>query len=299
MKRSRCSLLPALCLSLLGPVWADTAPPTGPVIDQLRSSGRIVIAHRESSIPFSFMVDGKPIGYAVDICHRLVEHLRSKLALPQLAVAYRMVTPANRIEVIEKSEAQLECGSTTNSAARRERVAFTVPHFITGARLLVKADSPIGEIGDPAIKRVVSNVKSTPLATLQRLKLERGYRYAVLETGDLESAVQMVERGEADAFAMDDVLLFGLAANRSDPKALRVTGKFLTTEPLAIMLPKQDPAFKKIIDTEMRRLILSRELYAVYTRWFEQPIPPRNQTLGLAMSYLLRDFWKYPTDQVP
>ena len=108
-----------------------------------------------------------------------------------------------------------------------------------------------------------------------------------------------VEKGEADAFVMDDVLLYGLAAGRPDPKALKVVGRFMTTEPLAIMLPKNDPEFKKLVDEEMRRLITSREIYPIYDKWFNKPIPPNNTVLNLPVSYLLRDFWKYPTDQVP
>ena len=111
--------------------------------------------------------------------------------------------------------------------------------------------------------------------------------------------VEMVEKGEADAFAMDDVLLYSLAASRPNPKALKVEGRFLTTEALAIALPKQDAAFKKVVDEEMRRLITSREILTIYDKWFMQPIPPQGRALNLPVSYLLRDFWKYPTDQVP
>lgn len=273
---------------------------TGPVIDQIRTQQRLVLAHRESSIPFSYVgPDGRPVGYALDICKRLADAVKARLGLPSMEVVYRQVTPANRIEAIEKREAQLECGSTTNNASRREKVAFTIPHFITGARFLVKADSPIDRIDHPALKRVVSTRNTTPLAAVRRINAERALRLEILEAEDHEKAVQMVERGEADAFAMDDVLLFGLAANRPEPKALKVTGRFMTTEPLAIMLPKGDPAFKKLIDDEMRRLILSREVYPIYQRWFEQPIPPSNRPLNLPVSYLLRDFWKYPSDQVP
>ena len=121
----------------------------------------------------------------------------------------------------------------------------------------------------------------------------------ISEAPDHARALEMVEKGEADAFVMDDVLLYGLAANRPDPKALKVVGRFMTTEPLAIMLPKGDPDFKKLVDDEMRRLITSREIHAIYEKWFTQPIPPSNTTLNLPVSYLLRDFWKYPTDQVP
>lgn len=300
MRGSRCALLFTVLLTAWTAVHANPVVPTGPVIDKLRAQGYIVLGHRESAVPFSYMApDGQPIGYAIDICARFVERLRTALALPKLRVEYRMITPANRVELVAKGEVQIECGSTTNTAARREQVSFTIPHFITGARLLVRADSPIQSSDDVALKRAVSTIKSTPLGALRRLKSERLPRLEILEAEDLERAVRMVEKGEADAFAMDDVLLFGIAANRADPKSLRITGRFLTTEPLAIMLPKSDPAFKRIIDSEMRRLILDGEIHPIYAKWFEQPIPPRNIALGLPVSYLLRDFWRFPSDQVP
>ena len=280
--------------------WSPGHAQTGPVIDELRAKGRIILAHREASIPFSYLTpDKQPVGYAVDVCKRIAAAVQTRLGMEKLEVQYRLVTTANRIEAIEKGEAHLECGSTTNNAARREKVAFTVPHFITGARLLVKAGSPIDRLDHPDVKRVVSTRNTTPLAAVNRLKKERFLTVEVLEAEDHEKAVVMVEEGKADAFAMDDVLLFGLAANRSDPKALKVVGRFLTTEPLAIMMPKGDAAFKKIVDDEMRRLVYSREIHADYDRWFMQAIPPRNVSLNLPTSYLLRDFWKYPTDQVP
>lgn len=282
--------------------WAgpSAASEASPVIDQIRAQGRIVIGHRESSVPFSYLgPDKRPIGYAVDVCRRLAAAVQNRLALPGLQIDYLQLTPANRIEMIETGKAQLECGSTTNNAARREKVAFTIPHFITGARMLIKASSGIERIDQPEVKRVAITRSTTPLAAVRRIKAERGLRFEIIEAEDHEKAVQMVERGDADAFVMDDVLLYGLASTRPDPKALKVVGRFMTTEPLAIMLPKGDPAFKKIIDDEMRRLIFSQEIHAIYQRWFEQPIPPNNVPMNLPISYLLRDFWKYPTDQVP
>lgn len=295
----------ALCLALwLAPTaqlaGAAPAPLSGPVIDRIRAQGSIVIAHRESSVPFSYVGPGqRPMGYALDICRKLALAVQTRLAMPDLAVAYRQVTPANRLEVIESGQAQFECGSTTNNAARRDKVAFTIPHFITGARLLVKASSPIDRLDHPDIRRVASTRNTTPLAAVKRVMAERALRFELIETEDHEKGVQMVERGEADAFVMDDVLLAGLASTRPDPRALKVVGRFLTTEPLAIMLPKGDAAFKKIADDEMRRLIFSRELNAIYQQWFEKPIPPANVSLNLPPSYLLRDLWKFPTDQVP
>ena len=273
---------------------------TGALLDRIKAEKKLVLAHRESSVPFSYLdPQGRPVGYALDVCVMLAKAVQRSLALDRLDVSYLQVTPANRIEAIEKGRAHMECGSTTNNAARRQQVAFTVPHFITGARLLVKADSPIDRIDHPALKTAVSTRNTTPLAALRKVDFERQLKLDIIEADDHERAVEMVENGKAQAFAMDDVLLYGLAAGRPDPKALKVVGKFLTTEPLAIMLPKNEPAFKKVIDDEMRRMIYSGEIQQIYRRWFEQPIPPGNVALNLPASYLLRDLWKYPTDQMP
>ena len=273
---------------------------TGALLERIKAEKKLVLAHRESSVPFSYTdPQGRPLGYALDVCVHLAKAVQRSLTLDRLDVSYLQVTPANRIEAMVQGRAHLECGSTTNNATRRQQVAFTVPHFITGARLLVKADSPIDRIDHPALKTVVSTRNTTPLTALRRVDFERLLKLDIVEADDHERAVEMVENGQAQAFAMDDVLLYGLAAGRTDPKALKVVGRFFTTEPLAIMLPKDEPAFKKIIDNEMRRLIYSGEIQQIYRRWFEQPIPPRNVALNLPASYLLRDLWKYPTDQMP
>lgn len=287
----------ALC-AMLGP--AAGAALAGPVLDRIKATGRIVLAHRESSVPFSYLDgDRKPVGYAIDLCLKIADALRRKLELKALSTEFLMVTPANRIQVVADGQADLECGSTTNNAERREKVAFTVPHYITGARFMVRADSTIDDLSGFGGRRLVSTKGTTPLKAVDQANRERLLGITVLEAPDHARAVEMVERGEADGFAMDDVLLYGLIAGRADPSKLKVVGKFLTIEPLAIMLPRGDPEFKKIVDDEMKRLIHTREAHPIYERWFGRPIPPRNTSLNLPMSYLLKDFWKYPTDQVP
>jgi glutamate/aspartate transport system substrate-binding protein len=271
------------------------------VLERVKGGGKLVIAHRESSIPFSYVDanDKRPMGYAVDLCLKIAEAVGKKLGVKNVPVEFMMVTPANRIALIEQGKADLECGSTTNNAERREKVGFTIPHFITGARLLVRADSTIERVEDLAGRKLVSTRGTTPLKAAEQANRERLLNITILEAPDHSRAVSMVEKGEADAFLMDDVLLYGLAANRPNPAALKVVGKFMTTEPLAIMLPKNDPEFKKVVDEEMRHLITSREIYPIYDKWFARPIPPGNTPLNLPVSYLLKDFWKYPTDQVP
>jgi glutamate/aspartate transport system substrate-binding protein len=278
------------------PLWAAA----GPVLDRIQKDGSIVLAHRESSVPFSFVdADKKPVGYAIDLCLKLAEAVRKKLALETLTPRFVQVTPANRIAMVEEGKADLECGSTTNNAERREKVAFTVPHYITGARYLVRADSPIDVLRDFSGRKLVSTQATTPLKAVTRANSEYMLGITLLEAPDHTRAVDMVASGEADGFVMDDVLLYGLAAGRPDPKAFKVVGKFLTIEPLAIMLPRNDPDFKKLVDAEMKRLIRTQEAHAIYERWFQSPIPPSNRSLNLPMNYLLKDFWKYPTDQVP
>ena len=271
------------------------------VLERVSGGGKMVIAHRESSVPFSYIdtKTGKPVGYAMDLCLRLADVVRKKTGKKDMQVEFLAVTPANRIAMIEQGKADMECGSTTNNAERRQNVAFTVPHFITGARLLVKSASTNDRVEDLNGKKLVSTKGTTPLKAADQANRERLMGITILEAPDHARAVEMVEKGEADAFVMDDVLLYGLAAGRPNPSALKVVGRFMTTEPLAIMLPKNDPEFKKLVDEEMRRLITSRDIYPIYEKWFAKPIPPNNTTLNLPVSYLLRDFWKYPTDQVP
>lgn len=272
----------------------------GPTLDRIRQTGKIVIGHRESSVPFSYMdADKHAVGYAVDLCQRLAEAVRKKLDMKSLTIEYLMVTPSNRISLVEEGKVDMECGSTTNNAERRNKVAFTVPHYITGARFMVRSDTTATDIVGLEGKRVVSTKGTTPLKAIERTNKERVLRLTIQEAPDHARAVEMVEKSESDAFIMDDVLLYGLIASRAQPEKLKVIGKFLTIEPLAIMLPKNDPELKAIADQEMKRLIMSREANAIYDRWFLKPIPPRNTPLNLPMNYLLRDFWKYPTDQVP
>lgn len=280
-------------------VWLQAAH-AGPVLERIRASGTVVIAHRESSVPFSFAgPEGKPMGYAVDLCLRVVDALRKQLALPDLKTRFLLVTPANRMAMVEAGKAELECGSTTNNAERREKVAFTVPHYIAGARYLVRADSPVQVIRDFRGRTLVSTEGTTPLKAAARANSEYNLGIRIVQAPDHARAVDMVASGEADGFVMDDVLLYGLVAGRPDPGQFKVVGKFLTIEPLAIMLARNDAAFKKLVDDEMKRLIQTREAHSVYARWFQQPIAPANRSLNLPMNYLLKDFWKYPTDQVP
>lgn len=269
------------------------------VLERVAAGGKLVLAYRDASVPFSYVQAGKPIGFSMDLCQSIVEAVRKKTGVKEIPLSYLAVTSDTRVDAVAQGRADLECGSTTNNAERRQKVAFTIPHFITSSRLLVRANSPVAKMEDLAGKKLVSTTGSSPLKAARDANSERLMGITIIEAPDHARAVEMVEKGEADAFAMDEVLLYSLAANRPDPKALKVVGRALSVEALAIMLPKNDAAFKKVVDEEMRRIITSREINTLYDRWFMQPIPPSKRALNLPPSHLLRDFWKHPTDQLP
>lgn len=293
------ALVVCFLASLLAlPVLPAQAASPNSVVLRIQQTGAIRIAHRESSVPFSFVADGKPMGYAVDLCLKVAEALRSQLKLPQLRVEWVPVTPATRIPAIVDGKADLECGSTTNNRERRDLVAFTIPHYIAGSRMLVKADSGIRKWADLRGKTVVSTTGTTPLAMLRKMDESGAMGWKVVEAKDHAEAFGMVEAGRADAFVMDDVLLFGLRANARNPAALAVTGDLLTIEPYAIMLSRHDAEFKKLVDKAMVASIYDQETQRLYRKWFLTPIPPNGITLDIPMSYLLRDSFKFPSDKV-
>ncbi|WP_426399523.1 amino acid ABC transporter substrate-binding protein [Ralstonia sp. R-29] len=269
-----------------------------PVLDRIRDTGTVRLAYRESSVPFSFYdADKKPVGYAMDLCLRVVDKLRTDLKRPDLRVQYVMVTPSSRTPTIAEGKAELECGSTTNTRERREKVAFTIPHYIAGSRMLVKTSSGIRKWDDLRGKTAVSTQGTTNITELRKVNDARVLGMKILEAKDHAEALAMVESGKADAFAMDDVLLYGFRANARNPGDYAVVGDMLTVEPYAIMLSKDDAEFKHMVDRAMTNIILDHEAEKLYRKWFLQPIPPNGVKLDIPMNFLLRDSFKYPSDK--
>lgn len=272
----------------------------GPVLDRIRASEKVVIGYREASVPFSYVVgDGPPMGYAIDLCQRFVLALRKELQLRKIDVEYKLVTSSTRIPSVVNGSVDLECESTTNNADRRKQVAFVLPHYVTGTRYVVRKDSPVSELVDFMGKKLVSTVGTSPLKAIRQANRERLMGIDIGEVTDHVRGIEMVESGAADGFAMDEVLLYGLLAGRPSAERLKIVGKYLTIEALGIMVSRDDPELKRVLDAEMRRLISTGEAAEIHDRWFVRPIPPHNRSLGLPMNYLHRDFWKFPSDYVP
>ena len=289
-----------LCATWAGPCAVDAqtkAPP--PTLQKIRQTGVIVLAHRESSIPFSYFdADKRPVGYALDLCLRVVEGIRRDYKLPNLKVIYLPVSPADRIPSIVEGRADLECGNTTNNAVRRKLVAFTMTHYFAGGRLLVHSKSGVRRLSDLRGKTVVSTRGSTHLAFLND-QVDHGIiSVRLLTAKDSDEAFKMLEENRADAFLMDDIVLYSLRANAKEPTAYAVVGDYTTVEPLAIMLRKNDPEFKRYVDLVVTRFMMDGEIQSLYSRWFQGPIPPKGVTLEVPMGALMRDQVRFPSDKV-
>ncbi len=268
-------------------------------LDRIRARGAVVVAHREASIPFSYVVDGRPIGYAIDLCRMVVEAIGKQLDRKDLRVEYKPVTPATRFDVLERGEADMECGSTTNTAERRKRVAFTIPHFVASARLMVLTSKPYERMEDLDHRTIASTSGTTNIQSVAHEARLKSLAVRIEAAKDHAEGVAWVLSSKVDAFAMDDVLLYGLRATSAHPEYLKIVGKPITIEPYAIAFRKNDSAFKKLVDVEIRRLITTQELRRIYAKWFLEPIPPNGVNLNMQMPRLFSDSLKYPSDFVP
>jgi ABC-type amino acid transport substrate-binding protein len=291
--------LAALLAFGLGSV-AQAQGSASPVLDRIKSTGKITIAHAEDFMPFSYYdPENKPIGYSVELCRKIADAVKNRLKLKDLQIQYTLSSVTSRMDLIEQGKADLECGVTANNAERRKRVSFTVPHYITGVRYAVLAKNSATDISQLQGKRMVTVAGTTAAREVVRVNNERLLKLQVSEQKDDVAAFRMLERGETDAIALDEALLIGLIASRPNPGMFKIVGKLLTIEPLAIMMSKNDAEFKRIVDEEMKRIINSREIFTMYERWFTKPIEPNNVSMNMPLGLLLRDLWKFPSDQVP
>lgn len=275
----------ALLAIALPPATAQTLP----TLDKVKASGVITVAYRESSIPFSYLDDKvQPTGFGWEICAKVVEQVRQATGRADLKVQTQAVTSANRIPLLVNGTIDIECGSTTNNADRQKQVTFATNYFYTGTRFLVKADSGIKSLDDLKGKTVVSTTGTTNLRVMRTLNEERQLGIDLISAKDHAESALLVQSGRAVAFAMDDILLYGLKAGAAKPEELAVVGDALQVEPYAIMLRKDDPAFKKLVDGTLAALVRSGEFEMLYNRWFLAPIPPKGIKLDAPMSEPLR-----------
>ncbi len=285
-----------ICLLPLAPAAAQTSASS--TLDKVRQSGRITVAYRESSIPFSYLDgDARPTGFGWEICARIVERVKTATGRADLQVGTQSVTSQNRIPLMQNGTIDVECGSTTNNSERAKQVAFAINYFYTGTRLLVKAGGPVKSWADLAGRKVVSTTGTTNYQVLRRLNTDDKLGFELLSAKDHAESALMVQTGRADAFGMDDVLLYGLRASAQNPAELAIVGDAVQIEPYAIMLRRDDPDFKKLVDDTLSGLMSSGEFETLYKKWFQSPIPPKGINLDAPMSDSLRENLKALSDK--
>ena len=264
---------------------------------KVKASGVVTMGVRDSSGALSYTLgDGKYTGYHVEICERILANLE-KAAGRKLEVKYQPVTSQNRIPLVQNGTVDIECGSTTNNLARQKDVAFVDTLFVEEVRIAVKANSGITSIAQLGGKTVSTTTGTTSVQTLRKNKRASGVEFKEIFGKDHSDSFLLLESGRADAFVMDGSILAGNIATAKKPSDFKIVGEVLSVEPIAIMIRKDDPLFKRLADDTVKSMIKSGEMNKLWTKWFLQPIPPKNTKVGLALSASTKAAWDNPNDK--
>jgi glutamate/aspartate transport system substrate-binding protein len=286
----------ALLAAAAALAFATAAGAQEGTLKKIKDSGAITIGHRDASIPFSYYDDKQQVvGYAVDLCHRIVDAVKTELKMPKLETKYQLVTSANRIPLMANGTIDLECGSTTNNLERQKQVWFTITHFVTANRWVSKKSAKLHKLSDLKGKTIVSTAGTTNIKQITELNGQQNLGMNIISANGHPEAFQMVETGRAVAFVMDDILLYSLAAQSRNPKDYEISPEALSVEPYGIMLRKDDSAFKKVVDAAMTNIYKSGEINKIYDKWFQKPVPPKSINLNVPMSEQFKKVVKNPT----
>src|SRR5690242_16146086 len=293
----RLKLLGFVLVAAFGASHAGAQELTG-TLKNIKDTGAITLGFRDSSIPFSYLDDNqKPVGFAMDICYKIVDAVKKELKLDKLEVKLNPVTSATRIPLMANGTIDLECGSTTNNAERQKQVAFTNTHYLTASRYVFKKSSGLKSIDDLKGKTVVSTAGTTNIKQLTEANVEKKLGANIIPAKDHAEAFLMVETDRAVAFVMDDILLASLVAGAKTPSDYVISkDAFSKPEPYGIMLRKDDAPFKKVVDAATAALYTSGEGQKIYDKWFTQKIPPKGLNLNAPISSELKNEFAKPTD---
>jgi len=287
----------ALLFAALTVTEASFAQELTGVQKRVKDSGEITLGYRESSVPFSYLDDKQqPVGYSIDLCLRVVDAVKNELKLPALRVKYNPVTSATRIPLIANGTIDIECGSTVNNIERQQQVAFSDTTFIVSTKFIAKKASAVRTLADLKGKTVVCTAGTNTLARVNGLNAKHGLGMTILTGKDHAESLLMVDTGRAVAFFEDDILLTGLAANSRNPADYAIGTEAFSIDPYALMLPRGDPAFKKVVDRALVDLYKRGDIRTIYDKWFQKPIPPKGTTLNFPLSPALKKAFEQPTD---
>jgi glutamate/aspartate transport system substrate-binding protein len=284
----------ALALAVAQPAASQELTGT---LKKIKDTGTITLGHRDTSIPFSYYDDKQQVvGYAMDLCMRIVDAVKAELKLAKLDVKLNPVTSATRIPLMANGTIDLECGSTTNNLERQKQVAFTITHFVTANRYVAKKASNINKLEDLKGKTVVSTSGTTNIKWATEENAKRNLGMNIVAAKDHAEAFLMVDTGRAAAFFMDDILLYSLVATSKNPGDWVIGSEAYTIEPYGIMLRRDDPAFKKVVDNAMAQTFKSGAVMPIYEKWFLKPIPPKGVNLNVPISPQFKNVIANPTD---
>jgi glutamate/aspartate transport system substrate-binding protein len=265
---------------------------------KIKASGTVTMGVRDSSGALAYTIgDGKYVGFHTEMARKILSDIQKQLGLPKLEVKEQLVTSQNRIPLVQNGTVDLECGSTTNNATRQKDVAFAVTTYVEEVRIAVKADSGITKVADLNGKSVATTTGTTSVQTLRKNERAQGIDFKEVMGKDHADSFLLLESGRADAFVMDGQILAGNISKSKNPAGFKVVGEALSVEPIACMMRKDDPAFKKAVDDSIKNQIKDGSLAKLYDKWFMQPIPPTNTKVGLPLSEATKAAWAAPNSK--
>ena len=264
---------------------------------KIKSTGAVTLGVRESSGLGYTLGNGKYVGFHTEMGERILADIQKQLGLANMEIKYQPVTSQNRIPLVTNGTVDIECGSTTNNTARQKDVAFAVTTYVEEVRIAVNAKSGITGIKDLNGKTIVTTTGTTSVQTLRKHKRADGLNFKEVMGKDHADSFLMLETGRADAFIMDGSILAANISKSKNPADFKIVGEVLSVEPIACMIRKDDPAFKKAVDDSIKRQIADGSLAKLYDKWFMQPIPPANVKIGLPLSEATKEAWANPNDK--
>jgi glutamate/aspartate transport system substrate-binding protein len=267
-------------------------------LKKIKETGSITVGHRESSIPFSYLDDKQqPIGYAMDLCMKVVDAVKAELKMPNLKVNLQPVTSSNRIPLLQNGTIDMECGSTTNSTVRQQQVAFGPTYFVINVTGAVKKTSGVNAIADLNGKTVSTTSGTTSVPLIKSYEKAKGAEVKEIYGKDHAESFLLMADDRAAAFIMDDILLAGQIANAKNPADYKILPESLRQEPYSMMLRKDDPQFKALVDKTVGAIMKSGEIEKIYSKWFTNPVPPKGINLNFPMTPPIREAFKNPNDK--
>ncbi|MBB5422538.1 ABC-type amino acid transport substrate-binding protein [Paraburkholderia atlantica] len=265
---------------------------------KIQQSGVIAIGHRETSVPFSYVdANNEVIGFSQDLCNKIIDAVKAKTKHPDLKVRFIPVTSQNRIPLVQNGTVDLECGVTTNLAARQSQVTFGDTFFVATTRLLTRKDSGIKDFPDLAGKTVVTNQGTTSERILRKMNEDKKMNMQIISAKDYGEGRLTLESGRAVAYMMDDVLLAGTRTLTAKPSDWIITGTPQSSEAYGFMLRRDDPEFRKLVDDTLEQVMKGPEIHTMYDRWFVKPVPPKNISFDFPMSDSLKQLYAQPNDK--